>query len=73
MSDRKNEVASGYGEGDIEAKSMTQAAEGEKKAKPNTSEAAKVPPPDVAVPVSGTTETDLARNLKEKAQRSRKP
>jgi len=61
-------TASAYGEGDIEAKSMSEAASG--KHKPVSP--AKPPPPDQAVPASGTTETDLARNLKEKAERATK-
>jgi hypothetical protein len=68
MADPKADVASGYGEADIEAKSMTEAARG-KRAQMSP---AKVPPPDQAVPAAGTTETDLARNLDEKAKRATK-
>jgi len=68
MAEPKDEVAPAYGEGDIEAKSMTEAAVGARK----PLSPAKVPPPDEAVPAAGTTETDLARNLKEKAQRATK-
>lgn len=69
MANPKDEVASAYGEGDTEAKSMTEAAEGGRK----PLSPAKVPPPDQAVPAAGTTETDVARNLTEKAERTAKP
>ncbi|MBV8915483.1 MAG: hypothetical protein JOZ05_20905 [Acetobacteraceae bacterium] len=68
MGDPKDQVAAAYGEGDIKERSMTQAARGEgKRASP-----AKVPPPDQPVPAAGTTETDVARNLREKAERQSK-
>ena len=70
MADAKKEVAPSYGEGDIEAKSMTEAAKG--KHKPDPAAAAKVPPPDATIPAAGTTETDVARNLKDKAERATK-
>jgi hypothetical protein len=70
MTDPKNEVAPAYGEGDIEAKAMTEAAHG--KHKPNPADAARTPPPDQTIPAAGTTETDIARNLREKAERSTK-
>jgi hypothetical protein len=68
MANPKDEVAPAYGEGDIEAKSMTDAGSGQKK----PLSPAKVPPPDQAVPASGTTETDLGRKLDEKAKRATK-
>ncbi len=66
MADPKNEVAPSYGEGDIEAKAMTEAGKGVA----TRDRGALTPPPDVALPAAGTTETDLARNLKDKADRS---
>jgi hypothetical protein len=70
MADAKKEVAPAYGEGDIEAKSMTEAAQG--KHKPDPVAAAKVPPPEATIPAAGTTETDISANLKEKAERATK-
>ncbi len=68
MADPKNDVVPAYGEGDMEAKSMDKAAE-KAPAAPSAAAEAKVPPPDVAMPAAGTTETDLARNIREKAAR----
>lgn len=68
MTKPKDEVAPAYGEGDLEAKAMTEAAEGKHKA-PDPAAQAKVPPPDVTIPAAGTTETDVGRNLAEKAER----
>lgn len=67
MADPKSEVTPAYGEGDIEAKAMEQAAKGDKR----PGAAADPPPPDAAVPAAGTTETDLARNLQDKAARQK--
>ncbi|GAC1337063.1 MAG: hypothetical protein NVSMB18_01280 [Acetobacteraceae bacterium] len=67
MADPKTEVAAAYGEGDTEAKSMTDAAKGA--AAPSSQADATVPPPNTALPIAGTTETDLARNLQDKAKR----
>ncbi|HYZ61408.1 MAG TPA: hypothetical protein VE650_03060 [Acetobacteraceae bacterium] len=68
MADPKSEVAPSYGEGDIEAKSMTDATQGKRKPVSD----AKVPPPDAIIPNAGTTETDIARNLGQKAERETK-
>lgn len=72
MADPKSGQESGvvpaYGEGDTEAKSMTEAAKGQHK-ETDPAAKAKVPPPDVALPAAGTTETDLAANIEQKAER----
>ena len=70
MADPKGEVAPSYGEGDIEAKAMSDAAKGEKKR--GGAANAKTPPSDSALPVAGTTETDLARNLQDTAERAKR-
>lgn len=67
LADPKSEVAPAYGEGDTEAKAMSEAAKGEKQ--PDNAANAPTPPGDVALPAAGTTETDLARNLRDKAAR----
>ena len=60
MVNPKEEVASAYGEGDTEAKSMTEAAEGGRK----PVSPAKVPPPDQAVPAAGTSSAATANRPK---------
>ena len=64
------DVAAGYGEGDIEAKAMTNAAEDD--ANDGTKRPEAVPPPDAFVPAAGTTETDVAEELRQKAERESK-
>lgn len=71
MTQPKPEVAPEYGEGDTEAKAMTDAAQGRRKP-PDPDAAAEVPPPDTLVPATGTTQTDIAENLREKASRESK-
>lgn len=71
MTEPKQEVAPAYGEGDTEAKTMTDAAQGRRK-RPYPDAAAKSPPPDTVIPAAGTTETDIAENLREKASRESK-
>lgn len=65
----KNKAASGYGEADIEAKAMSKAA-----AKPGRQRGKPVPStrPDTERPAEGTTETDLAANIRDKTARSSK-
>ena len=71
MTKPKQEVAADYGEGDTEAKAMRGAAQGQRKrAGPDAT--VKVPPPDTLIPAAGTTETDVAENLREKASRESK-
>ncbi len=67
MADPKSEVAPAYGEGDIEAKAMNEATDS-----PRPAAKAKIPPANVALPAEGTTETDIARNLRDKADRAAK-
>ena len=66
----KDQVAAKYGEGDIEAGAMTKAADG--KLKPDDAPVTRVPPTGAFVPGSGTTQTDVAENLREKANRESK-
>lgn len=68
--DPKQDVAAAYGEGDIEAKAMTDVARKGPRTDPDA--AKETPPPDTFIPAAGTTETDVARNLREKAARERK-
>jgi hypothetical protein len=68
MGDKKK-VASGYGEADTEAKAMSEAA-ADPGGKP--AGAPPLPPADTLVPAKGTTETDVAVNIEEKASRSSK-
>jgi hypothetical protein len=67
--DAKKKVASGYGEADIEAKAMSEAAS-DPGGKP--AEVPSPPPAEALVPAQGTTETDIAANIQEKASRSNK-
>lgn len=71
MTKPKEEVAPAYGEGDTEAKAMTDVARGRGKP-PDSNAAAEAPPPDALIPAAGTTETDIAENLREKASRESK-
>ncbi len=68
MTEPSKTVATGYGEADIEAKAMDGAASG--KAKPDAGSPA--PPPDTLVPAAGTTESDIGKNLRVKADRESK-
>ncbi len=70
MTDPKQDVAAAYGEGDSEAKAMSEVARNGPRTDPAA--AAAVPPADASVPAEGTTETDIARNLREKAARESK-
>jgi hypothetical protein len=70
MTDPKQDVAAAYGEGDAEAKAMTEVARKGPRTDPDARK--EVPPPDTFVPAAGTTETDVARNLREKAARESK-
>ena len=68
MSGGKEEsVASGYGEDDTEAAAMTDVAQHGPRRDPDAG--AQVPPEGTAIPAAGTTETDVAANLREKAER----
>ncbi len=68
MTSPKKDVAAGYGEGDIEAKAMTDASKGKLSGKRATS----APPRDTLMPTAGTTESDIGKNLREKADRENK-
>ena len=70
MTDPKQDVAAAYGEGDTEAKAMTDVARKGRKVDPDAPK--EVPPRDTFIPAAGTTETDVARNLREKAARESK-
>jgi hypothetical protein len=71
MTKPKQKVVPAYGEGDTEAKAMADAAQGRRKP-PDPDAAAEAPPPDTLIPAAGTTETDIAKNLREKASRESK-
>ncbi len=66
MSDAGKDVAAGYGEDDIEAKAMDKAAATAPASGPGA------PPPNTLIPAAGTTETDIAKNLRAKADRESK-
>lgn len=68
MTEPKQDVAAGYGEGDIEAKALTHAAQGRRK----PGGAAAPPPAGTFIPAAGTTETDIAENLQNTAARESK-
>ncbi len=67
MTDARKDVATDYGEGDIEAKAMDNAAKEPIKPKRPAG-----PPHDNIVPASGTTESDVAENLRQQAERESK-
>ncbi len=79
MAEPSKTVATGYGETDIEAKAMTGAAQGDAaqggaaaKAKAPGDKPTSAPSPDTFVPAAGTTDADIGKNLRAKADRESK-